>query len=307
MKNKPIELRQSRETGDIITDYFVFLKQNFKSYFNIFIRYNGLFIIAFLGISYLLTTGFIGLITDDVSGLGMFGYNHEIPLYIGGFLFFIFAIITTILNYSLAASYTIHYVSSQGKPVEPHDVWRLVKKKLGKTLWFLIMIFIIYISITIIGVLISLIPVAGIIGYYLLMLGYTAGAGISFTILFHSDTTVTDAMFEGWNFVSNNFWKAVLSNFVITFLIGIMMLFVMAIPGMLIGFYTFHISETNPDLAYSPISIAIWVLGLTLLMVLFFINQSLIQFINGIIYFTIYEETYNEAARERIEEIGNLD
>ncbi len=58
MFQKKIEFRQKLDVGDIVTYYFDFLKQNIKSFTNIFISYNGIFILAFLGISYLLVTGF---------------------------------------------------------------------------------------------------------------------------------------------------------------------------------------------------------------------------------------------------------
>ena len=48
----------------------------------------------------------------------------------------------------------------------------------------------------------------------------------------------------------------------------------------------------------------VWTLALSILLILYTLNQSMIQFVNGILYFSVHEETYNEATRERIENIG---
>jgi len=69
MQDNYIELKQNRDLGEIITAYFDFFKQNLKSFTNIFISYNGIFILLILGISYLLVTGFLGLY-DSTNGFG---------------------------------------------------------------------------------------------------------------------------------------------------------------------------------------------------------------------------------------------
>ena len=100
------------------------------------------------------------------------------------------------------------------------------------------------------------------------------------------------------------FWKSVLTNLVIGLLLGILMMVVLMIPGILIGIYAFHSLDTGVDLANSPIANIVWTLAVALFMILYTINQSLSQFVNGILYYSLHEETYNEATRERIENIG---
>lgn len=64
MQNTPqkyIELKINRDFGDMITTYFEFLKQNLKKFTNVFLSYNGIFLIGLLLVSYLLVSGAIGL------------------------------------------------------------------------------------------------------------------------------------------------------------------------------------------------------------------------------------------------------
>lgn len=76
------------------------------------------------------------------------------------------------------------------------------------------------------------------------------------------------------------------------------------IPGILIGIYTFHSLDTGVDLANSVVANVVWTLALSIVLMLYTLNQSMLQFVNGILYYSLHEETYNEATRERIENIG---
>ena len=95
-----------------------------------------------------------------------------------------------------------------------------------------------------------------------------------------------------------------LSNLVIGMLLGILMMVVLMVPGILIGVYAFHSLDTGVDLANSAVANVIWTLALALLLILYTLNQSMIQFVNGVLYYSLHEETYNEATRERIDNIG---
>lgn len=300
MDNKFIDLRVTRDIGGMISAYFDFLKQNLKSFFNIFISYNGLFILAFLGVSYLLVTGFVG------STLGVVSHNSKYDLYLifGGLGLAITYLITAVLNYSLAASYMVQYVDKKGDNVEKESVWKKVKANLGRIILFIVLMTLLYTGVMIVGLLVSIIPVLGMFAYYFIILGFTGWMGLSFMVMIDKNKEVTDALGEGWVLLRTHFWKVVLSNLVITMLIGILMLVVLMIPGILIGFYTFHAVDSGVDISNSFLATILWTLALSVFLVCYVLQQALVQFVNGVIYYSVYEETYNEAARERIEKIG---
>ncbi len=305
MQNKYIPLKRQRDVGEMISTYFEFLKKNFKPFLNIFITYNGLFILAFLGVSYLLVTGFVGaFVATPTFGISTDTSTYQIYFILGLVGFLILFIITAVLNYSLAAVYMIQYEQNKGTAVEKRKVWELVKQNLGKIILFIILMMIMYIVLMVVGVIISFIPILGSIAYYLMILAYTSWMGLSFMSMINDNKEVTDAFGEGWNLLKKYFWKSVLSNLVIGMLLGILMMVVLMIPGILIGIYAFHSLDTGIDLATSPIANVIWTLALSLVLILYTINQSLAQFVNGILYYSLHEETYNEATRERIDNIG---
>lgn len=308
MHNTFIQLKQIRDLGDTISTYFDFIKKNIKPFLNIFIRYNGIFIILLLGVSYLLVTGFMGTIQERtnrfVTGVPA---NEEHLLYIGiGFFgFFILFIITAIMNYSLAAAYTTNYQKQKDGTVVKEEIWKMVKNNIGKTLLFLFLLALIYAAVLIVGMVISLIPVLGTFAYYFLMLGFQAWMGLSFMSIFYSKKDVTDGFSEGWKFMTTYFWKSVLVNLVVSLLITILLILVLMIPGILIGIYTFHSLETGVDLSTGAIPKIIWTLALSILLFLFTLNQSMSQFVNSILYLSLHEETYNLTTRENIDLIGD--
>lgn len=305
MQNKFIPLKRQRDVGEIISAYFEFFKQNFKPFLNIFISYNGLFILGFLGVSYLMVTGFVGAyVSTSTFGISTDKTTYEIYLVLGVLGFIVLFVITTILNYSLAAVYMINYEKSKGQTVEKTKVWEVIKQNLGKIILFVILAILMYFALMVVGIVISFIPLLGTIAYYILIMAFTSWMGLSFMAMINDNTEVTEAFSEGFSLLKKYFWKSILSNLVIGMLLGILMMVVLMIPSILIGVYAFHSLDTGVDLANSPIANLVWTLALSLLLILYTLNQSMLQFVNGILYYSLHEETYNEATRERIDNIG---
>ncbi len=305
MQHKHIPLKRQRDVGEMITTYFEFLKQNFKPFLNIFISYNGIFILGFLGVSYLLITGFVGAFSAPTG----FGIDNDPSNYItflvaGSLGFLVLFLITAILNDSLAAVYMIQYEDNKGEGVEKRKVWEVVKQNLGNIALFIVLMMVCYIAVMIVGIILAFIPIIGTFAYYILILAYTSWMGLSFMAMINDNKEVTVAFGEGFKLLKKYFWKSVLSNLVIGLLLGILMIVVLTIPGILIGIYAFHSLDTGVDLANSPVANVVWTLALSLVLILYTINQSLAQFVNGILYYSLHEETYNEATRERIDNIG---
>ena len=306
MPQKKIELRQRLDVGDLVTVYFDFLKQNFKSFTNIFISYNGIFILAFLGISYLLVTGLIGVF-GTVSGLNETSTEIESAMYLGlgVLIYLIIFIIVATLNYSLSSSYISLYVLQETIEIDKKSVWKKVKKNLSNIIVFTLLLIVIYVGYFIVSVVLAIIPIIGSIAQYILNFAITSWFGVSFMVMIHQRKNVTDSFSEGWVLVLKNFWKCVGVNLIIGLLTAILLLLVLSIPGILVGFYTFHAVETDVDLMTSVVSKIVWIIALWLFLIVITYSQALTQFINGILYFSLHEQTYNENTRSKIEQIGS--
>lgn len=309
--NQYIELKVNRDLGAIITTYFEFLKQNIKKFTNIFLSYNGIFMIGLLVVSYLLVTGFVGLIrSENNSGFGNIGgATDESYIYYfisGGILFFLIFIMIAILNYSLAGSYMIKYEEQKGVNFEKKSVWEFFKQKLGAIFLFILLLIVFYVVFMVASIILAIIPIIGFIAQYIIQFFVTAWVGVSFFVLLQENKSVTDAFGEGWNLVSKNFWKSVGVNFILGLLNGILLVVILIIPSVLIGFYTYHVVQNDVDITVSIIPTIIGTIAMCAFLIVLVYAQCLSQFVNGILYYALHEKAYNTNTRSKIDQIGQL-
>ncbi|APA63342.1 hypothetical protein [Maribacter sp. 1_2014MBL_MicDiv] len=312
MKDNYIPLKVNREFGGIISAYFDFFKQNIKSFTNVFLSYNGVFLIGLLITSYLLVSGFIGMIAHE-SGQSPFSDNlaaeeeYYVYLGIGGFLFFVIFLGVVFLNYSLSASYMIKYEETKDSNVDKKEVWQYAKSQFGNILLFILLLIPIYLVYFIVAIILAIIPLLGFFAQYIVQFFLTAWIGVSFFDMLQNKKSVTDALGEGWKLVTGSFWKSIGVNFILGLLLGLLLMIALIIPGIIIGVYTFHVVENDVDYTNSIVSTIVYTLGLSIFLIIAVYGQCLSQFINGILYYALHEKTYNENTRARIEQIGQND
>ena len=312
MKDNYIPLKVNREFGGIISAYFDFFKQNIKSFTNVFLSYNGVFLIGLLITSYLLVSGFIGMIAHE-SGQSPFSDNlaaeeeYYVYLGIGGFLFFVIFLGVAFLNYSLSTSYMIKYEETKDSNVDKKEVWQYAKSQFGNILLFVLLLIPIYLVYFIVAIILAIIPLLGFFAQYIVQFFLTAWIGVSFFDMLQNKKSVTDALGEGWKLVTGSFWKSIGVNFILGLLLGLLLMIALTIPGIIIGVYTFHVVENDVDYTNSIVSTIVYTLGLSIFLIIAVYGQCLSQFINGILYYALHEKTYNENTRSRIEQIGQND
>ncbi len=309
MKETYIPLRVNRDFGEIISVYFDFFKQNIKNFTNVFVSYNGIFLVGLLITSYLLVSGFIGLIAfesnpNSFTGDTAIDQNYYLYLITGGILFFVIFIFIAILNYSLASGYMIKYVETKTNRFNKKEVWDYVKGQFGAIVLFILLLIPLYLVFFIVAIILMIIPILGIFAQYTLQFFVTAWVGVSFFDMLENKKGVTEALGEGWKLVSGSFWKSVGVNFVLGLLLGILLMITLIVPGIIVGVYTFHIVENNVDYSHSVVATVIYTLSTCLVLIILVYGQCLSQFVNGILYYALHEKTYNESARARIEQIG---
>lgn len=307
-KDNYIELRVNRDFGDMITLYFDFFKQNLKKFTNIFISYNGIFLIGLLIVSYLLVSGVIGLISNGqntfLDGVGSGSDAYIIYFGLGGVLFFFIFLMVAILNYSLSTSYMIKYEEYKGQGFNKDQVWQQVKSNLGNIVLFILLLVLLFAVLMVVALVLTFIPLAGMLAQYVLQYFVMAWVGVSFFVMLKEKRGVMEALGEGWNLVTKNFWTAVGVNFILGLLIGLLFMVVMIIPGILVGIYTFHVVQNDVALGSSIVPTIIYTLGTCMFLIIAVYSQCLSQFINGLLYFSLHEKTYNLNSRSKIDQIG---
>lgn len=304
MSEKPyIELRTRNTFGDIINTYFLFLKYNFKHYSNLYLRYNAISIILTIIGTYLLVTGFMGLASRDFR-FGM-GSNIDNNMYVGlgAIVLLIIYAATAFLNNSLSSAYISEYVKNQGH-VEAKSVWQAIVNKLGDLILLILIGIVIYIIYLIATFVLAIIPFLGMIAQYALNFTVSAFFGLSFMVMFSSKKSVGQALTEGMNYTTGNFLRVVFYGLIIGILNLMIAGLIAAIPGFILGIYTYFSAESGIDLTTSVFATVMYTIGFAIFILTFIFSQALSQLAYGVLYFNLHEEKYNLYLRERIEEIG---
>lgn len=303
MEKPYLELRTRNTFGDIINNYFQFLKLNFKHYLNMYLRYNAISIVLTLISSYLLVTGFMGLASRDFR----FGINTSIDsnvyLIAGAFILVIILFITTILNYSFSSAYVNNYVTNEGV-VESVNIWSAIKKNLGTIVLFVLIGIAIYIGYLILSLVLVFIPLLGMFAQYAINFTLNALFGLSFMVIFNENKSAGEALSEGWSFTTSNFIRVVSYGLVIGVLNMMLIILVLSIPGFIIGLYSYFSIISDVDFITSTFATLVFTLGFSLFILTFIFSQALSQVAYGILFFNLHEERHNGYLRERIEQIG---
>lgn len=303
MNEKYIELRTRSTFGDIINTYFLFLKHNFKAYTNLYLRYNAISIILTLICSYLLVTGFMGLASRDFR----FGMGNNIAsegYFIAGVVILLFIVfVTSLINYSFSSAYIAEYANNEGN-IESENIWRSILNNLGTIIVFILIGALIYGVYLAISVMISFIPLLGMIVQYGLSFTLAAVFGLTFMSIFSTKKSFGEAISEGFDFTFSQFWRIVLFGLVIGILNLMISALIVSIPSVIIGIYVYFSIDSNVDLATSTFATLVFTFGFAAFLLSFIYTQALSQLAYGILYYNIYEVKYNVFLQKKIDQIG---
>lgn len=303
MNKKYIELRARSAFGDIINTYFLFLKHNFKAYTNLYLRYNGISIILTLICSYLLVTGFMGLASSDFR-FGMSNNVETESYFIAGVVILILIVfVTSLVNYSFSSAYIAEYANNDGI-IESKNIWNSIINNIGTIIVFILIGALIYGAYLIISMMISFIPLLGMIIQYGLSFSLAAIFGLTFMSIFSAQKSIGEAISEGFDFTFSNFWRIILFGLVIGILNLMISALIVSIPSVIIGIYVYFSVDSNVDLATSTFTTLVFTFGFAAFLLSFIYTQALSQLAYGILYYNLNEVKYNGFLQKKIDQIG---
>ncbi|MBO6880451.1 MULTISPECIES: hypothetical protein [Winogradskyella] len=303
MNEKYIELRTRSTFGDIINTYFLFLKHNFKAYTNLYLRYNAISIILTLICSYLLVTGFMGLVSRDFR-FGM-GNNVATDNYFiaGAIILFLVVFITSLINYSFSSAYLAEYVKNDGEIVSK-NIWKSILRNIGTIILFILIGGLLYIVYIIISMVVSFIPLLGMIIQYGLSFTMTAIFGLTFMSIFSTKKGFGEAISEGFDLTFSNFWRVILFGLVIGILNLMITALIISVPSFIIGIYAYFSVDSNVDITSSTFATLLFTFGFAAFLLSFIYTQALSQISYGILYYNLYEVKHNVFLQKKIDQIG---
>lgn len=286
--SQPIEFRKQRELGDIITDTFKFLRQNFKPLFKDIFKITGpVFVILILAIGYY---SYLGM---DIMSNPFLNDSSEVNIetyFISLFILFSSLFAFYILLYNTVLHYIKSYMENMGQ-VDHTQVFSGVKRDFGKMLGLMLLVGI----ITIFGLLLCVLP-----GVYLWVPLSLAPAMMIFT-----RTSVLDSISYSFSLIKDNWWMTFFTLFVITLLVYIIGL-IFQFPLMIYVFIKALTISQEGSIA-NPGQLVDWVY------VLFNVLSSIFQYLlsvvivvaSAFIFYHLDEKKNSTGTFERISNLGS--
>lgn len=288
MSIKTIEFKKQRELGDIITDTFKFLRQNFKPLFKAVFRITGpVFVILLFAIGYY---SYLGM---DILENPFFADTVEVDVemyLIALFILFSSLLAFYVLLYGTVLNFIKSYIGNDGA-VDTTEVFQGVKNDFGSMLAIMILAG----FITVFGLLLCVFP--GIYVWVPLTLAPV--------MLVFARTSILDSISYSFSLIKDNWWSTFFTLFVITllvYLIGMIFQF----PMMIYMFIkAFTISQEGS--AANPADLIDWVY------VFFNVVSSLFQYLlsvivivaSAFIYHHLDEKKNATGSYERISNLGS--
>ncbi|CAZ94611.1 hypothetical protein [Zobellia galactanivorans] len=281
-----IEFKKQREMGQILSDTFAFLRNDFKSFFTTFFKLVGPYLVAMIicyGF-YLYQTG------DFIQRNDALSSSMGVPfLFFTVTLAFLIALIT---SYIMAQATTIFYIKSYIKN-EGNIDFDEIKQNVYDSFWKFIGLGFLVAICAGFGFLFCLIP--GIYVYVPLSL--------SFCLLAFENKGVSDAFSDSFKLVKDYWWITFASLFVVGIIVMVTG-YAFALPGTIYNYAKMGILSGEIDVenfgVADPISIA---LGSMSIFAQFLLN--IISVVAGVlIYFDLNEKKNFTGTYERIKNLG---
>ncbi len=206
-RNEKVELYRSRTIAQVLNDTFSLIRLDFRLYLR------SLFAISFAPMAVGLTTigyGYIRLFSalaginmmgdpsGFFSGIGMGSFG--ILFFLGILVFWVGTVLLLLVTHELVAMHRDLSREEMGE-MRVGDVWNRIK---GRIFWMLGSTFVWMVGIMVIGGAISLIPVAGMIGFYVLLV-YTL---FYFPLRIYEGRGMGQSFIVSAGLVSGAWWQA---------------------------------------------------------------------------------------------------
>lgn len=288
MQQQYIEFKKQRELGEILSDAFGFIRNQFKPFFGTFLKIVGPYLVVML-----ISFGFYFYAIGGAFSLDVQTSNEVFnPLLL--FVALSVFMVSVIVSYVMAQATVLYYIRSYANNKGTID-YEEIKTDVYANFWrFVGLGFLVGITL-IAGFMLCFIP--GIYLYPPLML--------SFSILVFDHKSVTDAFSYSFTLIKSNWWATFGTLFIIGLIIGIIG-YVFNIPAAIylwvkMGVFSGAMDAESVNGGFAdPIYILLNLLSLSLQFMLNLVSVTAA----ALIYFHLNEKKNFTGTYERIENLG---
>ena len=285
---KLIKFKKQRELGEIISDTFAFIREEFNPFLKTVLQISGPYLILFL-ISmsfYIYTSGdlFNFKIGEDFSNIS------SLPLMFGSLLLFM---ITGVLAYVFANSAVLHYIKSY---IENEGNVNLeeVKNNVKQTLWGFLGLGILKWMTLIFAIVLCFLPVL-----YAMVPMY-----VIFSIYIFENKDATDSYSFSFTLINSDFWMTLFTIIILGFIV-MTASYVFSLPAAIYSIIKMGIfsGEMDPESMMDFVDPVYILLNIFSYLFKFLLNLIL-TVSSAFIYFNLNEKLNFTGTYERIQSLG---
>jgi hypothetical protein len=219
MITREINFKKSRDFGDLLSDTFGFLKQEFKFLMKVLLIYAGPFaLITAIAAAWMQKGVFsmMGMMVSQKPMEVLAEFGLKFLIYMSS------ALVSTTVLFCVIYSYINLYVDKGKDGFTPEDVWRHVGKKFFRTLWAMIVVSILFT----IGFMLCFVP-----GIYLIV-----SFCLVMSVVFFEDQPLGSAMERSISLVKSDWWIT-FAIIIILYILMTVISYIFMIPGTIASFF----------------------------------------------------------------------
>lgn len=312
--NQMFQLYKRRNFNELIGDTFNFFKAYGKNYFANYIAINGGILLVLIVLIYFFFKIFYdGLFTNGLpnSGNGFENYLlQNIELFVAyGIGAFLLILVLSLIN----SLFPIAYLKLIEKKEETNtaNIWKYIKSKIGKSIIFFLLSLVTIFPLAAILAIVCFALAFILIGIPLLFIIFPA-AFTCFSFAYYNYITTNDGYFDsiskGYRLLMKKPWPLIGSTMIIYFIVSTVVSFISFIPYF-IGMFSvlFNIENQSIENQQENISFVMIMVGITFLLSisLNYLLQNIVSVNQGIMYYTMIDETEKTSKMSEIDLIGS--
>jgi hypothetical protein len=311
------ELFKKRDFNALFSDTIDFFKRFGKNYYKNYFIINGIFLMILVVLIYFISKIFLEnafSTVQDSNNDFIANYVHTNPLMFFGFfaIFILVSIFLSLLNITYPIVYLSLIDKNQTEEISSSQVIVEIRKNIGRFILFFIGTIFIILPIVIIILTILILLCFVLIGIPLLIIifpFFSSWFSQSYFIFTIEKHTFIDSLKKGYQLVRPKFWMVVGNALFIQFIIQMIQSTVTIVFYIIafFGFLFFRQDIQNETFKNSNFSLAaVCVTLVFVILVIFGYVLNNITIINqGILYYSLREETENKSIKNEIDSIGN--
>ncbi|MGS2763943.1 hypothetical protein [Sinomicrobium sp. M5D2P9] len=312
-----IQLYKKRDFGELFSDTFAFIKQNGKHFFKNYFVINGGFILILMVLMYVFMKVYTTLMTSSFTPGGgspdtaieNYFNNNGILVFVFLCLFIAVAVFVGFLTYSYTPVYMLLYSQKGSSDFTGKDIIQALKNNVGKLVIYIFASLLLSIPVFLgagIAMFILFVTIIGMFFLPVLFGAITLTYNNALMEYLDSDKGVFDCFSYGFQLMTKRFWASVGCVALFYLMVQIIQGAITIIPYMA-GIFSIIINPVGLESNTGENAILFFTIILFVYLFAFLLSllgNTIIQINQGIIYFSLKEESENINTSSVIDQIG---